>query len=131
VTIVVGYIPTPEGLTAVEYATRVSLEKHTRLVIVNSGVRGNDTDPSFASAEELDALSERLTGMGVEHEVRQPLLAESPADEILNAAAELDTEMIVIGLRRRSLVGKLFLGSTSQQIIIDADCPVVTVKRSV
>ena len=130
-TIVVGYIPTPEGLTAVEYATRVALEKHTRLVLVNSGVRGNDTDPSFASAEELDALSERLTGMGVEHEVRQPLLAESPADEILNAAAELDTEMIVIGLRRRSLVGKLFLGSTSQQIIIDAECPVVTVKRPV
>ncbi len=129
-TIVVGYIPTPEGLTAVEYATRVALEKHTRLVLVNSGVRGNDTDPSFASAEELDALSERLTGMGVEHEVRQPLLAESPADEILNAAAELDTEMIVIGLRRRSLVGKLFLGSTSQQIIIDAECPVVSVKRS-
>ena len=129
-TIVVGYIPTPEGLTAVEYATQVALEKHTRLVIVNSGVRGNDTDPSFASAEELDALSERLTGMGVEHEVRQPLQAESPADEILNAANELDTEMIVIGLRRRSLVGKLFLGSTSQQIIIDADCPVVSVKRS-
>ena len=129
-TIVVGYIPTPEGLTAVEYATRAASEKHTRLVIVNSGVRGNDTDPSFASAEELDALSERLTGMGVEHEVRQPLLAESPADEILNAAAELDTEMIVIGLRRRSLVGKLFLGSTSQQIIIDAECPVVSVKRS-
>jgi nucleotide-binding universal stress UspA family protein len=130
VTIVVGYIPTPEGLTAVEYATRVALEKHTRLVIVNSGVRGNDTDPSFASAEELDALSERLTGMGIEHEVRQPLLAESPADEILNAANEPDTEMIVIGLRRRSLVGKLFLGSTSQQIIIEAECPVVSVKRS-
>ncbi len=129
-TIVVGYIPTPEGLTAVEYATRVAQEKHTRLVIVNSGVRGNDTDPSFASAEELDALSERLNGMGIEHEVRQPLQAESPADEILNAANELDTEMIVIGLRRRSLVGKLFLGSTSQQIIIEAECPVVSVKRS-
>jgi nucleotide-binding universal stress UspA family protein len=131
VTIVVGYIPTPEGLTAVEYATRAASEKHTKLVIVNSGVHGNDTDPSFASAEELDALSDRLTAMGVEHEVRQPLQAESPADEILNAADELDADMIVIGLRRRSLVGKLFLGSTSQQIIIDAECPVVSVKRSV
>jgi nucleotide-binding universal stress UspA family protein len=129
VTIVVGYIPTPEGLAAVEYATRVAEEKHAKLVIVNSGVHGNDTDPSFADAVELDAMSERLARLGVEHEVRQPVQAESPADEILNAAEELGADMIVIGLRRRSLVGKLFLGSTSQQIIIDADCPVVSVKR--
>jgi len=51
------------------------------------------------------------------------------AEEILRVAEEVSADMIVIGLRRRSLVGKLFLGSTSQQIIIDADCPVVTVKR--
>jgi nucleotide-binding universal stress UspA family protein len=61
--------------------------------------------------------------------MRQPLLAQSPADEILSVAQQVDAEMIVIGLRRRSPVGKLFLGSSSQQIILEADCPVVTVKR--
>jgi nucleotide-binding universal stress UspA family protein len=74
-------------------------------------------------------LAERLERHGIEHEIRQPVQADSPADEILGAADEVHADMIVIGLRRRSLVGKLFLGSTSQQIIIDADCPVVSVKR--
>lgn len=127
--IVVGYIPTPEGLAAVEYATAVAERESAKLTIVNSGVRGNDHDPSFAAATELDAMADRLTRHGVEHEIRQPVQADSPADEILNAATELNADMIVIGLRRRSLVGKIFLGSTSQQIIIEAECPVVSVKR--
>ncbi len=127
--IVVGYIPTEEGLAAVEYATALAERESATLVIVNSGVRGNDADPSFAQATELDAMSDRLTRRGVAHEVRQPVQAESPADEVLNAATEVSADMIVIGLRRRSLVGKLFLGSTAQQIIIDAECPVVSVKR--
>ena len=128
--IVVGYIPTAEGLAAVEYATGVAQKESARLTIVNSGVRGNDADPSFAAAGDLDAMSERLTRLGIQHELRQPVQAESPAEEILNAAEAENADMIVIGLRRRSLVGKLFLGSTSQQIIIDADCPVVCVKRT-
>jgi nucleotide-binding universal stress UspA family protein len=131
VNIVVGYIPTPEGLAAVEYATSLAERESAKLTIVNSGVRGNDHDPSFAAATELDAMADRLKRHGVEHEIRQPVQADSPAEEILNAATELDADMIVIGLRRRSLVGKIFLGSTSQQIIIDAECPVVSVKRPV
>ena len=65
----------------------------------------------------------------VELEIRQPVQALSPAEEILSAAADTDAELIVIGLRRRSPIGKLFLGSSSQQVILDAACPVVAVKR--
>ena len=129
--IVVGYIPTPEGLAAVEYATRVAERESARVTIVNTGMHGNDNDPSFADATELDAISERLQGRGVTHDVRQPVQIDVPAEEILRVAEEVGADLIVIGLRRRSLVGKLFLGSTSQQIIIDAECPVVTVKRPV
>jgi nucleotide-binding universal stress UspA family protein len=127
--IVVGYVPTPEGTAAVEYATGLASADGRTLVVVNSGVRGNDAHPAFAAATEWDALDQQLTELGIPHEMRQPLLAQSPADEILSVAQQVDAEMIVIGLRRRSPVGKLFLGSSSQQIILEADCPVVTVKR--
>ena len=129
-TIVVGYVPTPEGLAAVEYAVAQSQRDAARLVIVNSGVRGYDSDPAFASATDLDALAARLTDLGLEHEIRQSTQAISPAEEILQAATDVGADLIVIGLRKRSPVGKLFLGSSSQQVILDAACPVVAVKRS-
>jgi len=128
-TIVVGYIPSPEGLAALEYAIETARRDGSRIVLVNSGVRGNDTDPSFAAAPELDAIAERLAGLGIAHEVRQEPQAFSPAEQVLDAARQSAADLIVIGLRRRSAVGKLLLGSSSQQIILDAECPVVTVKR--
>ena len=127
--IVVGYIPREEGLAAVEYATELAQPGRDTLTIVNSGVHGSDSDPSFASATDLDAIAQRLRRLGIEHTIRQPLGADYPADEILKAATSVNAELIVIGLRRRPLVAKVFLGSTVQQIIIEADCPVVTVKQ--
>ena len=128
-TIVVGYVPTPEGLAAVEYAVDEAQRGAARLVIVNSGIRGYDSDLVFASATDLDALAARLSELGVEHEIRQSPQAISPAKEILQTATDVAADLIVIGLRRRSPVGKLFLGSSSQQVILDAACPVVAVKR--
>ena len=129
-TVVVGYVPTPEGLAAADYAIE---HAHSiggaRVVVVNSGAHGRDSDPKFASAEDLDALTARFAAASVELEIRQPVQALSPAEEILSAAAAPDAELIVIGLRRRSPIGKLFLGSSSQQVILDAACPVVAVKR--
>jgi len=130
-TIVVGYVPTPEGLAAVDYA--VSHARTTggaRIVLVNSGAHGRDSDPKFAAADDLDALAARFDEAGLEHEIRQSAQALSPAEEILTAAEDTDADLIVIGLRRRSPVGKLFLGSSSQQVILDAACPVVAVKRA-
>ena len=43
-------------------------------------------------------------------------------------ADEVDADMIVIGLRRRTPVGKLIMGSNSQSILLDASCPVLAVK---
>jgi nucleotide-binding universal stress UspA family protein len=129
VNIVVGYVPSPEGTAAVDYAVKVAQRDGDRVVVVNSGVRGNDSHPAFASAAEWDALGEHLASMGVDHDLQQPSQAQSPAEEILATARAVDAGLIVIGLRRRSPVGKLFLGSSSQQVILEADCPVVAVKR--
>ncbi|MEN8584045.1 universal stress protein [Burkholderia sp. RS01] len=50
------------------------------------------------------------------------------ANEVLDAAEKYRAELIVIGLRKRTPVGKLIMGSTAQQILLEASCPVLAVK---
>jgi nucleotide-binding universal stress UspA family protein len=127
-TIVVGYIPRPEGLAAVDAAITEAERRGERLVVVNTGHHGDNTDPSYAAPQDLDALDAQLTARGLDHEIRQPTRGLAPADELLDAAAEVEATLIVIGLRRRSPLGKLITGSTAQQVLLDATCDVLAVK---
>ncbi|MBO1756637.1 universal stress protein [Allobranchiibius sp. CTAmp26] len=127
--IVVGYIPSPEGLAAIDHAMAMAKLGDERIVVLNCGTRGNDADKSFAEAADWDAVDQKLTSMGLIHEMRQPAQARTPADEILGAAADIDADLIVIGIRRRSPVGKLIAGSTSQQVLLEAECAVLAVKQ--
>jgi nucleotide-binding universal stress UspA family protein len=71
-----------------------------------------------------------LRDAGLEHEILQPTSGRSAAEEILATAEKHDASMIVIGLRKRSAVGKLLTGSTAQTILLEAACPVLAVKVS-
>ncbi|SOD98198.1 universal stress protein [Blastococcus haudaquaticus] len=64
---------------------------------------------------------------------KEPLVVLNPprgdaADEVLRVAQEVSASVIVIGLRKRSPVGKLLMGSSAQRILLDADRPVLAVK---
>lgn len=54
-------------------------------------------------------------------------LVGNPADEVLRYADEHDARFIVLAGRRRSPVGKAVFGSVAQDVLLGADCPVVTV----
>lgn len=58
----------------------------------------------------------------------QVTTGEDVAEAVLDLVADLDTELLVIGARRRSPVGKLIMGSVTQSIILHADVPVLVVK---
>jgi nucleotide-binding universal stress UspA family protein len=51
-----------------------------------------------------------------------------PAEELLAAAERLSAVLVVIGMRRRTPVGKLLMGSTAQRVLLQATCPVLSVK---
>jgi len=53
---------------------------------------------------------------------------ESTGEDLVNHAKDKDIDEIIIGVRRRSKVGKLVFGSTAQYVILEAPCPVVAVK---
>ena len=126
--IVVGYIPSPEGIAAFERAKDEALLRSEPLIVVNTGQDGNYASPLFASPEDIDAIQAELNAAGISHEMLQPTTGLTAAEEILRVANEQQAGLIVIGLRRRSPVGKLLLGSTAQQVLLDAPCAVLAVK---
>ena len=51
-----------------------------------------------------------------------------PGEDIVGFAKDNGADEIIIGVKSRSKVGKLLFGSTAQAVILQAHCPVVTVK---
>jgi nucleotide-binding universal stress UspA family protein len=131
-TIVVGYVPKPEGKAALRRAAEEAKLRGLRLLVVNShrGGREFDRDDAIESEAQLAEVKSELNSYGVEHDVRQLVRGMDPAEDLVNVAAEVDAELIVIGLRRRSPVGKLILGSNAQRVLLDAPCPVLAVKAA-
>ena len=131
-TIVVGYVPKPEGKAALRRAAEEAKLRSSRLVVVNShrGGREFDRDDAIETESQLEEVDSVLREAGVEHDLRQLVRGMDPAEDLVNVAGEVDAELIVIGLRRRSPVGKLILGSNAQRVLLDAPCPVLAVKAT-
>ena len=131
-TVVVGFIPTPEGRAALAQARTEAQRRGSRLTVVATidPVQSKDQRDRERILAELDQVATELRGEGVEHEVRAMDRGRLPSEDILEVAEELRAWLIVIGLRRRTAVGKFLMGSHAQQIILDAPCPVLSVKAS-
>jgi nucleotide-binding universal stress UspA family protein len=129
-TVVVGYVATDEGRAALRRAASECKLRGTRLVVVNSSRTAKDLDARETAAYEQEeaGIKALLDEQGVAHEVRRPVRGLEPAEDIIAVAEEVDADFIVIGLRRRSPVGKLFLGSNAQRVLLESPCPVLAVK---
>jgi nucleotide-binding universal stress UspA family protein len=128
--VVVGYVATAEGRAALQRAVSECRLRNTKLVVINSnrGGRALDGEEAARYEEELAAVRGELDLDGVDYEVRQLVRGLDPADDLISVAEEVAADVIVIGLRRRSPVGKLILGSNAQRILLEAPCPVLAVK---
>ena len=90
--------------------------------------RTSTPEESAQFESELERVGQLLEAKGLDHEVRQLVRGNDPAEDLISVAQEENADFIVIGLRRRSPVGKLILGSNAQRILLDASCPVLAVK---
>jgi len=129
--IVVGYVDKPEGRAALRRAAEEAGRRGFPLILVQAVPDNTPTVSASAPTLAHDTvLTGTLAAVGIEHTVRDIPAGDDYADGLIAIAEEVAADMIVIGLRRRSPVGKLILGSNAQRILLDATCPVLAVKAA-
>lgn len=127
-TIVVGYVPNALGEATVTEAVEEARRRDADLVVINTTRADRLVNPAYADSEDVSKLEGMLDAAGVRYSVRHSISEATAAEEVVDTAEELDAELIVIGLRHRTPVGKLIMGSTAQAILLSARCNVLAVK---
>jgi nucleotide-binding universal stress UspA family protein len=127
-TLLVAYVPTPEGEAAFAAGLAEAKLRGEDLVVLNSPRGGAPVNADVAPPDVVSRLTAEADGAGVTLTVRQDAHTGDLAEEVVRVADELAVSAIVIGIRRRSAVGKLLLGSSAQRILLDANHPVLAVK---
>lgn len=120
-TILVGYTRTPEGHAALRHGVETAGSTGKPLAIFPLSDRAEGTGG--------DASLEAALGAGARLLERDPQ-GRHPAAELIDTAQEAGAELVVIGVRNRSRVSKILLGSDAQSIILGSPVPVLTVKAA-
>lgn len=126
--IVCGYVPTEAGQRALEQAIAETKFRGGPLLVINSTRADRTVDVNYAHDSDLSSLKTRLEESGVEFEIRSFTSNQLASDDIVLAAEEAQAELIVIGMRRRTPMGKALMGSDTQRILLQAPCPVLAVR---
>jgi nucleotide-binding universal stress UspA family protein len=135
VKIVTGLLHSPEGEAAIARAAEEARLRGGEVLLVSYVPTPHDAQGSREYARKrqdaldvAEVVAAPLREQGADVSVHVPMGPNSPSEAILKVAAEEHAELIVIGMRRRSRVGKLVLGSNAQDILLGADAAVLAVK---
>lgn len=128
--IVVGFLRSPEGRAALDRAIEEAEQRDGKLHVVHSmrGGSRSEEDETLTYRKEFERLEDRLKRSRIDYELVEYVRGNSPADDLLKATVDFSADLLVIGIRRRSPVGKLVLGSNAQDILLRSECPVLSVK---
>jgi nucleotide-binding universal stress UspA family protein len=128
--IVVAYDMTDRAEKALAVGLDYSKKFNATLVLIASLVGGAKEDVEEINAFEkgLRLAEKKAKDNGVKCEKHLLVRGNTPGEDVVSFATENGVDLIVIGVKKRSKVGKLMFGSTAQFIILEADCPVLAVK---
>ncbi|HKK91749.1 MAG TPA: universal stress protein [Desulfobacteraceae bacterium] len=128
--ILVGYKGTNVGKDLLEIAV-----KHARAfegdVLVMTSMPGGEqsTKKEIVQAEKnLEEAKAYFDSLGIKSNTHLLVRGFHAGEDIVHFARENSVDEIIMGVRSRSKVGKLIFGSTAQAVILQAPCPVLTVK---
>lgn len=128
--ILVGYDGSKVAGDAVRLAQKHGHAFNAEIYILTSleqsaTLKKEDIDKAESKLEKLET-SLKVDGLACK--TQASVSYESPGEDLVRFAEENSIDEIIIGVRRRSKVGKLVFGSTAQYVILEAPCPVVAVK---
>ena len=127
-TILVAYAPRPEGEAALQKGLEIAKRRNEHLLVVNASPGGTGEDASKADAQDVERVEQIIAESGISAEFKQFVRGKSAVDEIEDLVESRSVSLLVIGLRQRSKVGKLIMGSVAQDILLSVPCPVLAVK---
>jgi nucleotide-binding universal stress UspA family protein len=132
VKIVVGYLPTPPGEAALEAAVEEAELRGGELVVLHSSRGGSSEtlDEVNAIRDARERIEADLKRRGVAFRFREYAAGRAPSEDIIAVAEEEGAGLIVIGLRKRTMTGKMLLGSNAHDILMQAPCPVLAVRAA-
>jgi nucleotide-binding universal stress UspA family protein len=138
--ILVGIDFSPDSDLALEHAISLAQEFQSEIHLMHviepahykhwngsTGVLAREIERSVADTVDRELAKLVPAGDYPWCDVRRVRLPGRPDEEIIRHAAEEKVDLIVLGVRGRHLLGRLFVGSTTDRVLRQAPCPVLTV----
>lgn len=127
--ILVAYDEDRLGSKVLDYALKRATESGAYVYIIHT-FDSNTKEDEFSECENRlnEIKQEVFEKNGIECEVHILVRGLSPGEDIVQYAAQKNADEIVIGIEKRSRVGKLMFGSTARYVILESHCPVLAVK---
>jgi nucleotide-binding universal stress UspA family protein len=128
--IIIAYDNSSAAKLALERAKQHAVAFKARILVVTSmeGGSGESKDKVRKAEANLEKVKSRFDAQGIECETHLLIRGLTAGEDIVLFAQEKDADELIIGIKKRSKVGKLMFGSTAQYIILNAPCPVLAVK---
>ena len=127
-TILIGFVPTPAGEAALAAGLAEAARSGEDVVILNSPRRGATVDADLIDDDVAEGLLAKASARGVAARVDHADHGSDIVDTFEALVERTDARMVVLGLRRRSPVGKFLLGSDVQRLLLQLEVPVLAVK---
>jgi nucleotide-binding universal stress UspA family protein len=108
------------------YAKRVNAEV---VVVTSMGGGSKETIEEIRKVErDLQYAKQFLEAEGIACETRQLARGFSPGEDLVHFAEENHIDQLFVGVEKKSKTHKIIMGSTAQYVILNAPCPVTTIK---
>ncbi len=126
--ILVGYDGSDVAKKALDLAKEHAKVFDAKIYVLHSLVTDLPKKEHALDEEDMEKVKSSLEEGGFPCETHLTVRNMMPGEHLVEFASENGIDEIIVGIRMRSKVGKILVGSTAQHVILEAPCPVITVK---